>query len=114
MQFYVCDCPKESNSLACVYTGILFEHGGKVYTGDMFFCRYCGTLSIHGIPNVDGVPGVACRDESSISARFHGHFDYDLPGKYLTTKAGIITLLPKGVEYLAKYDSYVLNYGEEP
>ena len=108
MKFNTCACDKDSISMKCVYTGIMFEGSGflGVRTGDMFFCRAHWALSIHGIP----INYFGSKQIDTIAAKYDGGFLQESLNYYASENEGIITLTKKGIDYLHKYDSYIFAY----
>lgn len=71
MKFKTCNCDKYSTR--CIKTGFSFSHEGFTRAGDLFLCRCCGALTIHGVPEgkAPDRPGTSsftgllvCQDES--------------------------------------------------
>ena len=107
MKFNTCACHKDSQSMKCVYTGMIFVCVDReaTFTGDMFFCKHCKALSIHGIPESVLTPG---RFEPA--AIFCGLYYRESKTYIATDSGGTIDLAQKGIDYLQKYDSYVFQH----
>lgn len=43
-------CPKCGTEMSCLKTGFFFAYKDQYHHGDLFGCRACGTMSVHGIP----------------------------------------------------------------